>query len=186
MDFLRKVYAFLLDTVQSLLIVFAVFLVIWQFLFRPFQVSGNSMYPSFLDKEYIITNVIALRFNKLKVGDVIVFRAPPDPDRDYIKRVIGTPGDTVYLKDGDVYLNGNLLNQSAFLQPSVKTYGGSFLRDNATVTVPADSYFVMGDNRPGSSDSREWGFVPVKTVVGMSSFVYWPLSKMGTIKNPYN
>jgi signal peptidase I len=186
MEFLRKVYAFLIDTVQSLLIVFAVFLVIWQFLFRPFQVSGNSMYPSFLDKEYIITNIIALKLDKLKVGDVIVFRAPPDPERDYIKRIIGIPGDTVYIKDGDVYVNEYLLDQSAYLPPSTKTYGGSFMKDNASITVPADSYLVMGDNRPGSSDSREWGFVPTKAIVGKSSFVYWPLDKMGTIKNPYN
>jgi signal peptidase I len=186
MDFLRKIYAFLIDTVQSLLIVFAVFLVIWQFLFRPFQVSGNSMYPTFLDKEYIITNIIALRVSKLKVGDVIVFRAPPDPDRDYIKRVIGIPGDQVMIQNGDVYVNGSLLDQSAYLPSSVKTFGGSFLRDDVAVTVPADSYFVMGDNRPGSSDSREWGFVPVKSIVGKSSFVYWPVSKMGTVKNPYN
>ena len=85
MEFLRKIYNFLLDTVQTLLIVFIVFLVIWQFLVRPFQVSGNSMQPTFLDKEYILTNIIALRFSQPKQGDVVVFKAPNDPEKDYIK-----------------------------------------------------------------------------------------------------
>lgn len=185
MEFLRKTYAFLLDTVQTLLIVFAVFLVIWQFLFRPFQVSGNSMHPTFLDKEYILTNIISLRFGTPKQGDVVVFKAPNDPEKDYIKRVIGVPGDAVAVKNGNVYVNGLLLDQSAYLQPSVQTYGGSFLKEGVSEIVPPESYFVMGDNRSGSSDSREWGPVPLKSIIGKSLFVYWPLNKMGAIKNPY-
>jgi signal peptidase I len=186
MEILRKIYAFLLDTIQTLLIVFAVFLVIYIFLFRPFQVSGNSMLPNFLDKEYIMTNIITMKFNKPKIGDVIVFKAPPDPEKDYIKRVIGAPGDTVAIKDGQVYVNQTLLDQNSYLKPDVRTYGGSFLKENEQVTVPPDSYFVMGDNRSGSSDSREWGFVPVKLIIGQSFFVYWPVNKMEVIKNPYN
>ena len=185
MEFLRKIYTFLIDTVQTLLLIFAVFLVIYVFLFRPFRVSGNSMHPTFLDKQYILTNLITLRFNKPKIGDVVVFKAPKDKEKDYIKRVIGTQGDTVSIKDGEVYVNSNLLDQSAFLDSSVKTYGGSFLRENEVVTVPPDSYFVIGDNRPGSSDSREWGFLPAELLIGQSFFVYWPLNKMEIIKNPY-
>jgi signal peptidase I len=185
MEFLRKVYAFLVDTVQSLLLVFAVFLVIYVFLFRPFQVSGNSMYPNFLDKEYILTNIISLKMGSPKLGDVVVFKAPPDPERDYIKRVIGIPGDVVMIKDGEVYVNDRLLDQSEYLSPTVKTYGGSFLRENTSVTVLPDTYFVLGDNRSGSSDSREWGFVPKKSIIGKSSFVYWPFNKMGLVENPY-
>lgn len=185
MEFLRKIYTFLIDTVQTFLLVFAVFLVIYVFLFRPFQVSGNSMYPTFFDKQYILTNIIALKFNKPKLGDVIVFKAPPDPEKDYIKRVIGIPGDTVSIKNGDVYVNGKLLNQSVFLKSSVKTYGGSFLAEDEVKTVPPESYFVIGDNRAGSSDSREWGFISVKSIIGQSFFVYWPLDKIEIIKNPY-
>lgn len=186
MEFFRKIYSFLLDTVQTLLLVFAVFLVIYVFLFRPFRVSGNSMDPTFFDKQYILTNIITLKFNKPKLGDVIVFKAPTDPEKDYIKRVIGIPGDTIFIKNGDVYVNGKLLNQSRFLNPLVKTYTGSFFRGKETITVPQDSYFVMGDNRMGSSDSREWGFVPLKFIIGESFFVYWPLNTMQIIKNPYD
>jgi signal peptidase I len=185
MQALRKIYTFLIDTIQSLLLVFAVFLVIYIFLFRPFQVSGSSMYPNYLDREYILTNIIALKFNKPKLGDVVVFKAPNDSEKDYIKRVIGVPGDTIMVKDGDVYVNDKKLNESAYLQPSVKTTGGQFLRENLTITVPDNAYFVLGDNRTGSSDSREWGIVPLDNIIGESWIVYWPLNKMGVIKNPF-
>lgn len=186
MEFIKKAYFFLLDTIQTLLLVFAVFLVIYVFLFQPFQVSGNSMYPTFFDKQYILTNKIVLRFSHPKLGDVIVFKALNDPEKDYIKRVIGTPGDTVMIKNGDVLVNGKILDQSAYLPSSTKTYGGSFLKEGVKVTVPANSYFVMGDNRSGSSDSREWGPVPIESIVGESFFSYWPLNKTGLVKNPYD
>ena len=186
MEFLRKIYAFLIDTVQTLLLVFAFFLVLYIFLFRPFKVTGNSMDPTFRDKQYILTNIIGLRISDPKKGDVVVFKSPPDPEKDYIKRIIGSPGDIVAIKDGNVYVNGDILNESKYLKPSVGTYGGSFLHENEPVTVPQDSYLVMGDNRNGSSDSRQWGFVPLKLIIGKSFLVYWPLDKMEIVKNPYN
>jgi len=184
MPIVRKIYAFLIDSVQTFLIAAAVFLVIYAFLFRPFEVNGDSMYPNFHDKEYVITNLIGLRFNTPKLGDVVVFKAPPDPSKDYIKRVIGVPGDTVSVKDGNVYLNDKLFDQSVFLKPDVKTYGGEFLKDGDSVKVPVDEYFVMGDNREYSSDSREWGFVKKDELIGESLFVYWPLTQMRLVKNP--
>lgn len=184
MFILRKIWSFLIDTIQSILIAAAIFLVIYIFLFRPFQVSGQSMFPNFHDKEYVLTNLITLRLGPISRGDVIVFKAPPDPEKDFIKRVIGLPGDTVMVKDGDVYVNGQLYDESSYLNPSVKTFGGTFLRDNDTITVPTDNYFVMGDNRPYSSDSREWGFVPAQNVIGKSFFIYWPINRMQVITNP--
>lgn len=186
LNFVRKIYIFLIDIIQTLLMVFAVFLVVYVFLFRPFQVNGDSMYPNFHDKEYILTNIITLRFNNPKLGDVIVFKAPPNLDKDYIKRIIGTPGDQIALKNGDVYLNGKLLNEEKYVNPSIKTYGGTFIKEGETFTTPNDSYFVMGDNRLESSDSREWGFVPVKLIIGKSFFAYWPLEQIGNVENPYN
>ena len=144
------------------------------------------MYPTFKNGEYILTNLIALRTNGLQRGDVIVFQAPPDQEKDFIKRVIGLPGDTVELKNGFVYVNGKKLDESSFLKPTVKTYGGNFLKNGVPVAVPPGEYLVMGDNRTYSSDSREWGFVPLKSIVGKSFIVYWPLDKMQIVKNPYN
>ena len=144
------------------------------------------MTPTFFDKQYILTNIVTLRFTKPEQGDVIVFKAPNDPEKDYIKRVIGVPGDQIMIRNGDVYVNEKLLDQNAYLPPFTKTYGGSFLKENVAVAVPLDSYFVMGDNRSGSSDSREWGFVPFKSIIGESLLLYWPLDKMEVIKNPYD
>lgn len=186
MGFLRKIYYFLIDTIQSLLLVCAVFLVIYMFLFRPFQVSGTSMFPNFSDKQYILTNIISLKMEPVKYGDVIVFRAPREPEKDYIKRVIGMPGDRIMLRDGNVYLNGKLLDESKYLTSTVKTYGEAYLKENTVLIVPPENYFVLGDNRPGSSDSRDWGFVPLKSIVGKSFFTYWPFDKMGVVKNPYD
>lgn len=182
---LRKIYSFFVDILQTLLLAAAVFLVIYVFLFRPFQVNGNSMHPNFFDKEYVLTNIIGLRLENPKLGDVIVFKAPLDPDKDYIKRVIATPGDKVLIKDGRVFLNGKILDESSYLDPSIKTNPGSFLKENEEVAAAEDEYFVLGDNRSYSSDSREWGFVSKKDIIGESFFVYWPLKSMGVIRNPF-
>lgn len=196
MEIIRKVYTFLLDSIQTFLIAAAIFLIIYVALFRPFEVKGNSMYGTlpfnFYDKEYVLTNLIGFenfgiwkaRFGSLKLGDVVVFKAPPEPDKDYIKRIIGVPGDTILIKGGDVYLNGKILDQSSFLNSNIKTYSGSFLKEDQAVTVPPDEYFVMGDNRPESSDSREWGFVKRDEIVGKSFLVYLPLNRVRLVKNP--
>lgn len=186
MIMLRKIYTFLIDTLQSLLIAAAVFLVIYQFILRPFEVKGESMYPNFHNNSFVLTNIAGLRFENPKLGDVIVFKAPPDPEKAFIKRVIGTPGDTVRVENGSVYLNDKLLDESKYLSSSVKTYGGSFLKDKFSLTVPDGQYFVLGDNREFSSDSREWGFVTKDKITGFSFFVYWPVSDAKIIKNPYN
>lgn len=185
MEIARKFYAFLLDAVQTLLVAAAVFLVIYMFLFRPFEVNGESMHPNFLDREYVLTNLVALRLGNPKLGDVIVFKAPPDPEKDYIKRVIGVAGDSVMVKDGDVYLNNQLLDENAFLKSDVKTYSGAFLKEGVPIIVPSGEFFVMGDNRPYSSDSREWGFVKQDELIGESFLVYWPISDIRFVSNPY-
>lgn len=185
-EILRKIYSFLLDSLQTFLMAAAVFLVIYIFLFRPFEVKGSSMFPNFHDKEYVLTNLITLRFEDPKLGDVIVFKAPMDAEKDFIKRVVGTQGDSVEVKDGSIYLNGSLLDESAYLKPTVKTYGGAYLEEGRIVTIPEGEFFVLGDNRMSSSDSREWGFVKKEAIIGKSIFVYWPLNETRLIKNPYN
>lgn len=185
MEILRKIYFFFIDTMQTILLAASIFIIIYVFLFRPFQVSGESMFPTFKNKEYILTNLITLRFADLQRGDVIVFKAPTDNEKDFIKRVIGLPGDSVYLKEGFVYINGNKLNESSYLGSDIRTYGGSFLKEEEPVTVPQGKYLVIGDNRPFSSDSREWGFLKRNEIIGKSFFVYWPITTMRIVQNSY-
>lgn len=184
MGFLSGAYAYLLDTVQTLLIAASVFLVIYVFLFRPYQVNGASMFPTFVDGEYVLTNLIVMRMSLPTRGTVVVFESPIDTEKKYIKRVIGVPGDTVSISNGEVYLNRQRLDESKYLKPEVKTYGGAFMREGQEVTVPEGSVLVMGDNRPYSSDSREWGFLKTNKIDGVSLFVYWPPGNTRVVKNP--
>jgi signal peptidase I len=182
MEILRKIYYLLFDLIQTLVIAGAIFVVIYAFLFRPYQVNGHSMDPTFQDGEYVLTNLISVRLGQIHRGDVIVFVAPPDKEKDYIKRLIGLPGDTIKVSGGNVYLNGKKLDQT-FLPSNVKTFGGAFLQENTQVVVPQGEYFVMGDNREFSSDSREWGFVTQKELIGKSFLVYWPLNHFRIVKH---
>ena len=144
------------------------------------------MYSTFKNKEYILTNIIAVKLNlDINRGDVIVFKAPTDQDKDFIKRVIGIPGDSVLIQDGFVFVNGKKVAEESYLDDDVRTYGGSFMKDGEAVTVPEESLIVMGDNRPFSSDSREWGFLEKKDIIGKSFFVYWPVNTMRVISNPF-
>ena len=185
MEALRKAYFFLLDILQTLILAAAAFVVVYMFLFRPFEVNGESMYPNLHNHQYLITDIISLKLGDPKLGEVVVFKAPNEPDKDFIKRVIGLKGDRVSVQEGKVYLNEKLLDESKYLDASVKTYGGSFLKEGQTVTVPQGYFFVLGDNRSYSSDSREWGFVPKKNIIGISKFIYWPVNDAGFIKNPF-
>lgn len=186
MSLLSRIYSFVVDSAQTFLLAAAVFLVIYLFLFRPFQVNGASMEPNFENQEYVLTNLIALRFSKPQRGDVVVFKASVTNDqKDFIKRVIGEPGDIVFISNGDVYVNNEKLDESAYLAPAVKTYGGSFLAEGKTLLVPQGHYIVFGDNRGQSSDSREWGFIDEKSIIGTSFYVYWPVQQMRLIKNPF-
>lgn len=182
MEILRKFYYLLFDLVQTLVIAGAIFVVIYAFLFRPYQVNGHSMDPNFQNGEYVLTNLLELRIGKINRGDVIVFNSPVDKEKDYIKRVIGLPGDRVKIYNGEVYLNGEKLEEK-FLPSSVRTNGGDFLSEGQEVVVPDGSYFVMGDNREFSSDSRAWGFVTRDKIIGKSFLVYFPVDRIRIVEH---
>lgn len=182
MSIFKRIYYILIDLVETLVVAGAVFVVIYAFLFRPFQVNGQSMYPNYHNGEYILTNLISLRISKINRGDVVVFQAPSDREKDFIKRVIGLPGDMIMLRNGSVYVNGAKLDESSYLASDIKTYGGSFLSDDQEATVKNGTYFVLGDNRPFSSDSREWGYVTADKIIGKSFFVYWPIGNARLVK----
>lgn len=143
------------------------------------------MHPTFINKEYVLTNLFSIRFGDIKRGDVIVFKSPTDDEKDFIKRVIGLSGDEISIKDGFVYVNNEKLNESSYLDKNATTPAGSFLQEGRSVTVSQGSYFVLGDNRGASSDSREWGFVTKEKIIGKSFFVYWPMDGARLVKNPF-
>jgi len=133
-------------------------------------VRGASMEPTLHDRERLIANKISYRFQSPERNEIVIFRPPIGIKRNYIKRIIGIPGDKIEIVDGKIYVNDQALEE-----PYVK-YRSS--EDMPPTIVPTGSFFVLGDNRPNSSDSRYWGFVPRKNVIGKAWIVFWPLNKI--------
>ena len=185
-NFFIKVYFKFLDVSQTILFFASGLLILYMFVIQPHEVSGSSMYPTFHDKEFLLSYLLDVRFHLIYHGDVVVFHAPKEADKLYIKRVIGLPGDKVKVEDGLVYVNGKKLDEKSYLNSTVATYGGTFLHDGEEITVPSESLCVMGDNRPFSSDSREWGFVSFEKLIGRSMVRIWPPQTLTWIpRNPY-
>jgi signal peptidase I len=162
------------DLAFSVLI--AVILIV--FIYQPVKVEGTSMMPTLTDQERIFINKFTyhLGLGSIDRGDMVVFWFPLDPSKSYIKRVIGIPGDTVYIDAGQVYVNGRLLTES---------YVPEDYRDRVTWEehrIPPGQYFVLGDHRSSSSDSRTWGFVTRDAIYGKAVFVYWPLKNIGRLR----
>jgi signal peptidase I len=170
---LTSVAAWARDLVIS--VVLAVLVIL--FLYQPVKVEGTSMMPSLVDQERIFINKFVYRFGigDINRGDLVVFWFPQDPTKSYIKRVIGLPGDTVEVEDGNVIVNGQVLNEEYVLPE---------FRDRNSMSpykVAEDEYFVLGDHRSSSNDSRAWGGVPRTHIYGKAVFVYWPLEKVGVL-----
>ena len=145
------------------------------FVYQPVRVEGFSMAPRLENNERLVINKLAYRFEPIRRGDVIVFWYPRNTRESFIKRVIGLPGDRVQMLNGVVYINGVRLHEP-YVDPAYRGHGYY----PATV-VPAGAYFVLGDHRDSSSDSRIWGFVPRDLIYGKASFAYWPLQMAGEV-----
>jgi len=163
--------------VRDLMLSVVIAILVILFLYQPVKVEGTSMMPSLEDQERIFINKFIYRFGMGDVqrGDMVVFWYPGDPSKSYIKRVIGLPGDRVEIRDGEVFLNGESLKEE---------YVPDYYRDRQSVSetdVPPDHYYVLGDHRSSSNDSRSWGPVHRRHIYGKAVFVYWPLDKLGLI-----
>jgi signal peptidase I len=161
---------------RDLIISLAISSFIIIFLYQPVKVEGTSMMPSLEDQERIFVNKFVYRLEAIERGDVIVFRYPRDPTKSFIKRVIGVAGDHIRIDDGQVYVNNQRLQED---------YVAEMFSDERSLpelTVPPRSYFVLGDHRSMSNDSRDFGPVNSKFIYGKAVFGYWPMEKMGRVK----
>ncbi|MEP6714957.1 MAG: signal peptidase I [Terriglobia bacterium] len=157
-------------------VVLAIILIV--FIYQPVKVEGTSMMPGLTDQERIFINKYEYIIDNdaVRRGDLVVFHFPLDRTQSYIKRVIGVPGDTIEIADGIVLVNGSKLNEPYLIDE---------YRDHLSTPrelVPANDYFVLGDHRSSSSDSRMWGFVGRKDIYGKAVFIYWPLEKIGRVR----
>jgi len=155
--------------------VIASFLIVTVF-YQPVRVEGTSMQPELSDQDRLFIDKFFFRFEKISRGDVVVFHYPRDPEKSYIKRVIGLPGDSIFIDHGRVWING---------EPRDEGYVPRRYRDSrsmAEMTVPSGEYFVMGDHRSISSDSRDFGPVDRELIYGKATFIYWPADNMGVVR----
>lgn len=165
---------FFRELFETLLLAVILFLVINTLTARV-RVDGPSMEPTYFNGNRVVVSKIAYKIGEIERGDVIVFPAPPNPNEDYIKRVIGLPGDEILIVNGDVFVNNLKLEEPYINAPPINN-----LR---STTVPEGNVFVMGDNRNVSSDSRSWGPLPVEDIIGKAVFVYWPLDEIGLVEH---
>ena len=161
---------------RDLIISLAISCFIIVFLYQPVKVEGTSMMPSLEDQERIFVNKFVYRLEPIQRGDVVVFRYPRDPSKSFIKRVVGLAGDHIRIEAGQVYVNGTLLDED---------YVPAMYEDERSypdILVPPDSFFVLGDHRSLSNDSRDFGPVPQHFIYGKAVFGYWPMDKMGRVR----
>jgi signal peptidase I len=161
---------------RDLIISLAISAFIIIFLYQPVKVEGTSMMPSLDDQERIFVNKYVYRLEPIQRGDIVVFRYPRDPSKSFIKRVIGLAGDRIRIEAGEVFLNGQPLEEDYV------PYAYADQRSYPEIVVPANSYFVLGDHRSMSNDSRDFGAVNVGYIYGKAVFGYWPMDKMGRVR----
>lgn len=171
------------DFVKILIISVAIVVPVRYFVAQPFIVKGASMEPTFQEKNYLVIDEISYYFRAPERGEVVVFRFPLDPSEYFIKRVIGLPGETVKILGGKVYVSKNpddMVNSMAepYLPSNLETVG------EITQTLGPDEYFVMGDNRAASLDSRRWGVLPRTNIIGRAVFRAWPVNELGVVLYP--
>ncbi len=171
------------DFLQGIVVFLAVLVMIYLFIMAPQEINGASMEPNFHNGEYILTNKVLYKFRDPQRGDVVIFKSPRNKEIDYIKRVIGLPGDTVRLEKSAFFINGQMLMEP-YLAPDTVTFGGSYLQEGEDIIVPPGTYFVVGDNRPHSSDSREFGPIVKEDFIGVAFLRYWPFNQFGLLPKP--
>lgn len=171
----------MLSFIQSVVITILLAFLLRVFVVQPFVVDGSSMEPNFHNGQYIIIDKISYRFRDVKRGEVVVLHPPVAQTDNYIKRVIGLPGETVSVQSGDVYINGTKLEEGYL--GSMEHTTNEF-NTNQPITLGEDEYFVMGDNREHSSDSRDWGKLDKSAIEGRTWFIVFPLSDFSFIREP--
>ncbi|PIP64249.1 signal peptidase I [Candidatus Roizmanbacteria bacterium CG22_combo_CG10-13_8_21_14_all_33_16] len=183
MKIVKGLIEFVMEILETVVFVGSIFIVTYLFIMQPNQVKGASMEPTFLSGEYIFTSKITYKFRPMQKGDVVIFKSPKNPDIEYIKRVMGLPGDKVLVQNSEVYINGQQISEN-YISAKTNLWEGGFLKEGVTVTIPDGFIFVMGDNRPRSSDSREFGPININSIIGQVFYRYFPSNKIGPINNP--
>lgn len=183
---IRRLGAFFLDILQVIVFAVSIFLFVYLLILQPHKIKGSSMETNFHDGEFILTDKLSYRFGEPKRGDVVVFKAPPDGSQEFIKRILGLPGEKAEVREGYLFVNNHQVEEK-YLGPGVITHPSNFAAEGKPFIVPQGQYFVMGDNRDHSYDSRSFGLLDKSKITGRAWIVYWPPKDMGVVHGPsYN
>lgn len=180
--FLALIGRFFWELIKIFLLAMVIIVPIRYFLVQPFFVRGASMEPTYLDGEYLVIDELSYYLREPRRGEVIVFRFPNNRSQFFIKRIIGLPGDTVMVDDGRVVINSEVYNQGAILDESDYIKAGLRTGGSISVTLGEDEYYVLGDNRPASSDSRSWGALTRDDIVGRAWIRAFPVDRFGVLE----
>lgn len=170
------------EWIHSILVALVLTLIIRTFVIQAFKIPSGSMRPTLLEGDKLFVNKYVYRFEPPKRGDIIVFKYPSDPKKDFIKRLVASGGETVEIRDGKIWIDGKVLEDpdsfGKFYYYNHDPYGGP----DEKIKIPENMYYVLGDNSANSTDSRFWGFVPKSNVLGKAVFRWWPPKRIGTIE----
>lgn len=179
---MKNLLSFIWEISKIVIIALLIVVPIRYFLFQPFFVRGQSMEPNFENGDYLIIDELSFRFRDAQRGEVVVFKYPQNPSQRYIKRIIGLPGEIIEIKDGEIIVfsqeGSQVLNESGYLSSNAFTSG------DVRIVLDGNEYFVLGDNRISSSDSRRWGPLSRENIIGRVAFRAWPFAVLAKIEAP--
>jgi len=173
---MKRIFSFVWETAKIVLIALVIIIPIRYYLIQPFFVRGASMEPNFSNGQYLVIDELSYRFDDPTRGDVIVFKYPLDPSKYYIKRIVGLPGEEIRIKDGQIFIYDTDSSQEIALDESLYLSGETFTLGQVNFSLDEQEYFVLGDNRQSSSDSRQWGALPQDNIVGRVWLRAWPFN----------
>lgn len=170
------------EWVEPIIIAIVLALIIRTFIVQAFKIPTGSMRTTLMEGDRILVNKFIYKFTEPKRGDVIVFISPEDKKKDFIKRLVGLPNENIQILDGTILVDSIPIEKNSILKKQYYYNRGDFGAEGQVVTVPGDAYYVLGDNSISSRDSRYWGFMPKKYLLGKAFLIYWPPNRIGVIK----
>ena len=182
MDMNDKMRYFVKEWVEPVIIAVVLALIIRTFVVQAFKIPTGSMRPSLIEGDRILVNKFIYKFKEPARGDVIVFVSPEDKKKDFIKRLVGLSGEEIEISNGTVLINKKAVDPDSVIRERYYYNRGDFGAEGRTVTVPDDAYYALGDNSISSRDSRYWGFMPKKYLIGKAFLIYWPLTRIRIIR----
>ena len=182
---MRKFFVSLLEVLEIAVIAVAAVFIVRTYLVQPFLVSGTSMIPTFNNGDYVLTDELTYHFRPPERGEVVVFHDPEDWSSYFIKRVIGLPGERIVIKNDTITVFPNASSTNGLTLDETYLPQGLVTSGTVDVTLSSTSYYMLGDNRPFSYDSRSWGPLPTKNIVGLVRFRLWPVNELQAFAAPH-